>query len=208
MRLPITAVVASRNEAVLLARCLPTIAFCDEILVIDLESNDATAEVAAAHGARVVPHQHVPSVERARADVVNLAQHDWLLYTDPDEELPEALAGQVTERFPALEADVAVVFCPIQYYFGRRALRGTVWGGIKERRLLVRRAGVEVSRTIYSGATVRAGYRAVSLPYTGDNAIVHHWVSGYRDFLQQFQAHKLPEKPWPAMSALLKPEAA
>jgi tetratricopeptide (TPR) repeat protein len=31
-------------------------------------------------------------------------------------------------------------------------------------------------------------------------------LPGYRDFLQQFQAHKLPEKPWPAMSALLKPD--
>ena len=31
-------------------------------------------------------------------------------------------------------------------------------------------------------------------------------LPGYRDFLQQFQAHKLPDKPWPPMSALLKPE--
>jgi tetratricopeptide (TPR) repeat protein len=31
-------------------------------------------------------------------------------------------------------------------------------------------------------------------------------LPGYRDFLQQFQGHKLPDKPWPAMSALLKPE--
>ncbi len=31
-------------------------------------------------------------------------------------------------------------------------------------------------------------------------------LPGYRDFLLQFQAHKLPDKPWPSMSALLKPE--
>jgi tetratricopeptide (TPR) repeat protein len=31
-------------------------------------------------------------------------------------------------------------------------------------------------------------------------------VPAYRDFLQQFQAHKLPDKPWPSMSPLLKPE--
>ena len=31
-------------------------------------------------------------------------------------------------------------------------------------------------------------------------------LPGYRDFLQQFQAHKLPDKPWPPMSTLLKPE--
>lgn len=31
-------------------------------------------------------------------------------------------------------------------------------------------------------------------------------LPGYRDFLQQFQAHKMPDKPWPPMSTLLKPE--
>jgi tetratricopeptide (TPR) repeat protein len=31
-------------------------------------------------------------------------------------------------------------------------------------------------------------------------------LPGYRDFLQQFQAHKLPDKPWPAMSTFLRPE--
>ena len=31
-------------------------------------------------------------------------------------------------------------------------------------------------------------------------------LPAYRDFLQQFQAHKLPDKPWPTMSVLLKPE--
>jgi tetratricopeptide (TPR) repeat protein len=31
-------------------------------------------------------------------------------------------------------------------------------------------------------------------------------LPAYRDFLQQFQAHKLPDRPWPPMSALLKPE--
>ena len=31
-------------------------------------------------------------------------------------------------------------------------------------------------------------------------------LPAYRDFLQQFQARKLPDKPWPPMSVLLKPE--
>jgi glycosyltransferase involved in cell wall biosynthesis len=182
-RLPITAIVVSRNEAPLLAHCLPTIRFCDEVVVVDLQSQDATAEVARANGATVVSRPAVPSVERVRAGIVELARNDWLLFTDPDEELPPALAAQIEELLETVDPEVAVVYGPIQYYFGTRPLRGTVWGGIKERRLLVRRSGVDISPTIYSGAVPRDGFRTSSLPFTGDNAIVHHWVDGYRDFL-------------------------
>ena len=187
--LPISAIVVSRDEAAMLARCLPTVRFCDEILVVDLESEDKTAEVAVANGATVVRRPAVPSVERARAGVVGLARNDWLLFTDPDEELPAALAEQIAGLLPQLDPEVGLVYGPIEYHFGRRPLRGTVWGGIKERRLLVRRSGVDISPTIYSGAMVRPGFRASSLPFTGDNAIVHNWVDGYRDFLRKHRRY-------------------
>jgi len=68
-RLPLSAIVTSRNEARLLGRCLDAIAFCEELIVVDLESDDDTAAVAAAHGARVVRHPLVPIAEAARVTV-------------------------------------------------------------------------------------------------------------------------------------------
>jgi glycosyltransferase involved in cell wall biosynthesis len=187
--LPLSAIVVSRNEAAALGRCLPTIRFCAEILVVDLESDDETAEVARANGARVLRRPPVPSVERARAGVVADAAHDWLLFTDPDEELPVALAEELATVLPTLAPDVAVVYAPCRYHFGARALRGTVWGGVKERKLLVRRSGAEIAPTIFAGATPREGFRTHSLPYRGDNAIVHRWVGGYRDFLRKHRRY-------------------
>jgi glycosyltransferase involved in cell wall biosynthesis len=188
-RAPVSAIVVSRNEAAELSRCLPALRFCDEIVVVDLESEDGTAAVAESHGARVLRRPPAESVERARADVAAEARHDWLLLTDPDEELPEPLARQVEELLATAPADVAVVYAPIRYRFGRRPLRGTVWGGDRERRLLVRRSGAELSPTIYAGTQLRPGFRSLSLPASDGNVIEHHWVSGYRDFLRKHRRY-------------------
>jgi glycosyltransferase involved in cell wall biosynthesis len=182
-RLPLTAIVTSRNEASLLGRCLDAVAFCDELIVIDVASEDDTARVAEAHGARVVRHSYVPIAEAARAVVASQARHDWLLVVDPDEELPPRLAAEVAGLLPAMPDDVAAVDAPRQYYFAGRPLRGTVWGGPNKRRLLVRRSGVTLTPAIWGGMTIDPGYRVLTMPFTPDTAIVHRWSEGYRDLI-------------------------
>jgi glycosyltransferase involved in cell wall biosynthesis len=188
-KLPLTALVTSRNEARLLERCLPTVAFCDELIVIDVESSDDTAAVAAAHGARVVPHPLVPFAEVARATVAQQARHDWILVVDPDEEVPAALAHAVEQLLPTLDDDVAAVDAPRQYYFRGRPLRGTVWGGPNKRRLLVRRSGVELTPTIWGGMRIRPGFRVLELPFTADTAILHRWADGYGELFSRHRRY-------------------
>lgn len=187
--LPLTAFVASHDEAHLLARCLPSLAFCDDLIVIDIASTDATAEVAEAHGARVFRSEYVPIAEWARIPLLGEAKHDWLLFTDPDEVLPEALARELEDLLPALPADVAIVWAPIRFHFGARPLRGTIWGGENRRRLLVRRDGVELSPTVFGGTHLRQGFHRLDLPFTEETAIRHYWVDGYRDWIRKHRRY-------------------
>jgi glycosyltransferase involved in cell wall biosynthesis len=189
VRVPVSAVVASRNEADELARCLPTLAFCDEVIVIDLESTDDTVRVAEGHGARVVAHELVPIAEWARVDVVPEARNEWLLFTDPDEEITDALADEVARFLADPPEDVAIVWAPIRFYFGGRPLRGTVWGGQNRRRFLVRRDGVELTPTVFGGTHLRPGFRMLELPFTEETAIRHRWVGGYRDWLAKHRRY-------------------
>jgi glycosyltransferase involved in cell wall biosynthesis len=188
-RVPLSALVTSRNEAALLRRCLPAIAFCGEVIVIDVESSDDTRAVAEELGARVVAHPLVPIAEWARVTVAPQARHDWLLVVDPDEEVPPALAEAVATLLPTLGEDVAAVDAPRQYYFRDCPLRGTVWGGENKRRLLVRRSAVELTPTIWGGMTVRPGFRVLELPFTRETAIVHRWARGYRDLLARHRRY-------------------
>jgi glycosyltransferase involved in cell wall biosynthesis len=188
-RLPISAIVVSCDEGALLGRLLPTLSFCDEVVVVDLESTDDTVAVAEAHGARVLQRPRVASVERARTGVAELARNDWLLFTDPDEELPAALAAQIAELLPALPADVALVWAPILYRFRDRPLRGTVWGGVRNRRLLVQRQHTNIAPMIYAGTWLDKGFISTAIPFDGSNAIAHRWVTGYRDFLAKHRRY-------------------
>jgi glycosyltransferase involved in cell wall biosynthesis len=154
VKLPLTAIVSSRNEAHLLGRCLDSIAFCDELILIDIESTDDTVAVAERHGARVVRHAYVGIAEAARVNVAPQARHDWLLVVDPDEEVPAELAAEVERMLREIADDVAAVDAPRQYYFAGRPLQGTVWGGPNKRRLLVRRSAVERTPTIWGGMRI------------------------------------------------------
>jgi glycosyltransferase involved in cell wall biosynthesis len=181
----LTAFVSSRNEAQLLPRCLDSISFCDEIIVIDIESDDDTAAVATAHGARVIRHSWVPIAEQARLELVGEARHEWLLFLDPDEVFPPALADQLAELVPSLPEDVAIVDCPWQFYFRDKRLRGTMWGGTTRKRTLARRGAAELRPTVHSGTGLMPGYRIESVPFTGDNAIAHYWATGYRSLIEK-----------------------
>lgn len=175
--------VGSHDEAHLLPRCLASLGFCDEIIVIDIASSDATADVAAAHGARVIRHRYVEIAERARMHLVDEAAHEWLLFLDPDEVFAAPLAAQLAELLPSLGPDVGAVDCPWQFFFRGKPLQGTIWGGVNRKRTLARRGGVDLHPSVHSGTDVRPGYRAEQVAYTGDNAIAHHWAPGYRDLV-------------------------
>lgn len=185
MKLPITAIVASHNEAALLPACLDGVSFCDEVVVIDIDSTDDTAAVAEAHGARVVRHPWVPIAEQARLDVIREARHDWLLIRDPDEVVPPPLAQDLLELFPRLEDDVAVVAAPTQRYFAGRPLKGGVWGGVKADRLLAKRGAVEFPTSVHTRLVRKDGFRQIEIPARGGNAIRHYWTGGYRAFLER-----------------------
>lgn len=184
-RLPITAIVASHDEARLLPACLAGLAFCDELIVIDIASSDDTRAVAERYGARVIEHPWVPIVEQAREQAIREARHDWLLIRDPDEVIPPALTRDLREVFGTLEPDVGLVVAPTQRYFGPDPLRGTVWGGVKRDRLLAKRGLVEFPTAVHRRLLRGADVRVVEIPFGGDNAILHYWVSGYRVFLER-----------------------
>ena len=52
--MPLSVVLITQNAAAQLPDCLASVAFADEVVVVDSDSSDGTAEVAARYGARGV----------------------------------------------------------------------------------------------------------------------------------------------------------
>ena len=105
-RAPLSAVLITRNAAAFLDSCLESIAFADEIVVVDSASSDATAEIAQRRGARVVQKEWL-GFGRQRQFAVDQAKHDWVLCLDADEQLSPELAAEIRK---ALAAPVSPVY--------------------------------------------------------------------------------------------------
>jgi glycosyltransferase involved in cell wall biosynthesis len=99
--LPITLLVIARNEAEVIGRCLDSVPFAAEKLVIDSGSTDGTVEIAQRHGARVV-HQDWLGFGAQRNFSTTQARHDWILSLDADETLSPELAQELATRLPEL----------------------------------------------------------------------------------------------------------
>ncbi len=104
--LPLTLAVITRNEAANIARCLDSVPFAAEKLVVDSGSDDDTVAIAQAHGARVV-HQDWLGFGAQRNFASNQCTHDWILVLDADEYLSPGLADELQQRLPALMTSAA-----------------------------------------------------------------------------------------------------
>ena len=105
-RAPVSAVLITRNAAAVLDSCLESLAFADEIVVVDSGSSDGTAEIAKRFGARLVQKEWL-GFGRQKQYAVDQARHDWVLCLDADETVSPRLAASIQA---ALAAPVSPVY--------------------------------------------------------------------------------------------------
>ena len=101
--LPLTLAVITHNEADNIARCLDSVPFAAEKLVVDSGSDDDTVAIAQAHGARVVQQAWL-GFGPQRNFATTQCSHDWILVLDADEYLTAELATELQQRLPDLMA--------------------------------------------------------------------------------------------------------
>jgi glycosyltransferase involved in cell wall biosynthesis len=89
----ITALLHTENDALRLGRALETLYACDDILIVDHGSRDATVRVAREYGATVKD----ASPGFSSQDYLRFARAGWLLCVDPCESLTEKLAASLFE---------------------------------------------------------------------------------------------------------------
>jgi glycosyltransferase involved in cell wall biosynthesis len=137
----VSVIVPVKNEAENLRRCLPALAWADEVFVVDSRSTDATAVVAAEHGAEVVQFQFNGSFPKKKNWALeNLPfRNEWVLIVDADEVVPPELAGEIARRIEADEADG--FYLNMKYYFLGRRIRHCGYNECWNLRLFKHRLG-------------------------------------------------------------------
>ena len=103
--MPLSVVLITQNAAAQLADCLASVAFADEVVVVDSGSSDGTREVAAHYGARVVVKEWL-GFGKQKQFAVEQAAHDWVLCLDADERVSPELAASLVRALQAPETPV------------------------------------------------------------------------------------------------------
>ena len=83
--LALSVIVITRNEAHQLAKCLESVAFAGEIVVVDSGSTDGTQALAASLGARVIVTTDWPGFGKQKQRALDAATLAWVLCLDADE---------------------------------------------------------------------------------------------------------------------------
>jgi len=100
----LSAVVTTLDNAATLEACLSSLGFCDEIVLLDSGSADATLEIARRHGARIETQAFAGYGPQKQA-AIELATGDWILLLDADEHLTDAGRIAIERELAAPRAD-------------------------------------------------------------------------------------------------------
>jgi len=115
----ISACVITRNEETDIARCLSSLSFADEIVVVDSGSVDATVEKAKEFTDKVFFNEFSDFASQKNF-AVGKASGEWILSIDADEVVPEELAAEIRDAAEGDEKICAFNVNRINYMYGRR----------------------------------------------------------------------------------------
>lgn len=93
----LSAIVITHNEAANIADCLKSVAFANEIVVVDSGSTDGTVGIAEGLGAKVTLTDDWPGFGAQKQRALDRATGDWVLSIDADERIPDALRAEILE---------------------------------------------------------------------------------------------------------------
>ncbi len=122
----ITAVIITFNEEQKIERCLKSLDWVDEIIVVDSFSTDSTVPICRRYTDKVYQHPWPNNYSEQRTRAQEYAAHDWVLFMDADEVVTKALKDEIVARFaPGPDADAYRI--PRREFFGGKWITAGGW---------------------------------------------------------------------------------
>ena len=187
----ISIVINTLNEEKNLPQAISSVRrIADEIVVVDMYSDDGTAAVARKMGAKVFEHKRTGYVEPARNFAIEKATGDWILILDADEEIPESLAAKLKN---IADSDNALDYYAIprkNYCFGKWMRYSRSWPDYNIR--FFKKGNVAWGDEIHSVPVTQG--KGGDLEATSENAITHYnytSVEQFVDRLNRYTTHQV-----------------
>ena len=133
MREKISACVTAGNEETNIRRCLESLKWCDEVVVVDSFSEDRTVEICREYTDRVYQHEWLGYIGQKNL-IRGMASHPWILFLDADEEVAPKLKDEIISEFEkGTQEYVGYEFPRRVHYLGRWIYHGEWYPDMKLR---------------------------------------------------------------------------
>jgi glycosyltransferase involved in cell wall biosynthesis len=123
----ISVIVITKNEEAAIGRCLASVRWADEMVVVDSGSTDRTVELARAAGARVTVMSDWPGFGPQKNRALDLATGDWVLSLDADEWVTPALAAEIGAAVQRTDAPAGFELPRLSSFVGREMRHSGWW---------------------------------------------------------------------------------
>ena len=132
-RVPVTVVIAAHNEAANIVACIDSVRWANEIIVVENDSRDETADLAESAGARVLRNPF-NTIGGQRNAAIEHATSQWVLVVDADERGSRELADEIS-RVIAAGRNLDAYRIPRRNFFLGKEIRHGGWDRDKPVRL-------------------------------------------------------------------------
>ena len=181
----ISVVINTRNEEGNIKRCLDSVKWVDEIIVVDMYSEDKTVAIAKKMGAKVFPHKYTFYVEPARNFAISKTSGDWILILDADEEISPKLA-KIIKKLSENHKDLTFFRLPRKNIIFSKWLKHSRWWPDYNIRFF-RKGCVRWSEKIHSVPLTRGTGR--DLEAKEINAITHYHYRTISQYLERMNRY-------------------
>jgi glycosyltransferase involved in cell wall biosynthesis len=184
-RKSVSAIVTTHNEADNIAGCLESLSWCDEILVVDSHSTDATPSIARRFDRVTVLQRPYYGAASQKNWAIDRCRFEWVLILDADERVTPELRAEI-EAVLASPAAPASAFAINRrtLAFGRE-LRYSGWQHDRVVRLFRRGAAR------YPNRRVHADMQTIEPPALLDAALDHHMVDSLEEYTERTRRYAL-----------------
>jgi glycosyltransferase involved in cell wall biosynthesis len=171
---PVSVTIITLNEAANIDACLETVAWADEIVVVDSGSTDGTPDRARARGARVIVRDW-PGYPAQKNFAASQATHDWILSVDADERVTPDLAAEIRSTLESAGGAAGYRIPRVTWHLGRW-IRTTDWYPDYQLRLYDRRRANWPPRIVHESVTADGPVRYLKhdLQHYAYRDIGHH----------------------------------
>jgi glycosyltransferase involved in cell wall biosynthesis len=173
----VSVTVITHNEAAHIEACLASVAWADEILVVDSGSADGTPDRARALGARVIVRDW-PGYAAQKNFAAGETAHDWILSVDADERVTSRLAAEIRSVLASPSPPAGYRIPRVTWHLGRW-IRTTDWYPDYQLRLYDRRRARWPPRLVHESvqADGPVEYLQADLEHYAYRDISHHHES-------------------------------